>query len=80
MVHLYYIYYKYSQNAMNTITLRKRIKMELEELNSRIDAKIVRGRSYARDARRHKELLTQFYNLNRPVSTGWFSHISTFLF
>jgi len=69
---------------MNTIALRKKIKKELNELNSRIDAKIVRGRSYAREARRHKELLMQFYglgsNMGRNNSLGWFSHISSFLF
>lgn len=65
---------------MNTIALRKRIKRELNELNSRIDAKIVRGRSYARESRKHKELLMKFYGLERGDSLGWFRHISAFLF
>ncbi|HEY4515788.1 MAG TPA: hypothetical protein VJH67_01220 [Candidatus Paceibacterota bacterium] len=66
---------------MNTISLKKRIRRELENLNDKIDAKIVRGRSYAWEARKHKELLCQLYNLNRQaVSGSWFGAFSTFRF
>jgi len=65
---------------MNTISIKKRIRRELENLNDKIDAKIVRGRSYAREARRHKELLAELYNLNREASRSWFGAFSTFLF
>lgn len=65
---------------MNTISLKKRIRRELENLNDKIDAKIVRGRSYAREARRHKELLAELYNLNRQTNRSFFGLVSSFLF
>lgn len=60
--------------------LRQAIKRELEDLNHKIDSKIVRGRSYIREARRHKYLLSQLYGLNRVQQRNWFSFVSTFLF
>ena len=73
---------------MNTITLRRTIRTELEALNRRIDQKILRGLSYANEARRHKFLLARLYDLNRQISNvaqrNWFSRsfglVSTFLF
>jgi hypothetical protein len=48
----------------STYTLQKTIRHELESLNRMIDAKIMRGLSYAREARKHKMLLYRLYNLN----------------
>jgi len=42
---------------MNKKTLFKEINKEIQTLNNRIDKKIVKGRSYEKEARRHKELL-----------------------
>lgn len=42
---------------MNKKTLFKEIEKELNTLNDRIDTKIIKGRSYVKEARRHKALL-----------------------
>ena len=42
---------------MNKKTLFKEINKEIKTLNNRIDKKIVKGRSYEKEARRHKDLL-----------------------
>lgn len=65
---------------MNTQQMRRVIRRELDELNHKIDAKIVRGRSYAAEARRHKDLLFRLYNLNKAPQRSWFGLVSTFLF
>lgn len=49
----------------STYTLQKTIRRELDSLNRVIDAKIMRGLSYAREARKHKILLSKLYNLHR---------------
>ena len=53
--------------------MQKNFRKELESLNQKIDAKIVRGRSYVREARRHKFLLSKLYKLDRPSPFGWLS-------
>lgn len=42
---------------MSKHALSKEIQRELAKLNDTIDRKIVRGQSFVREARRHKELL-----------------------
>lgn len=42
---------------MSKHALSKEIQRELAKLNDAIDRKIVRGQSFVREARRHKELL-----------------------
>lgn len=45
---------------MSTQYYRKVILQEIEKLNDRIDLKILRGKPYTKEARRHKSLLEQF--------------------
>lgn len=58
---------------MSKQNLEKILKKELEVLNDQIDEKIIRGLSYAREARRHKFILTSLSNIRRESRTdsGW---------
>ena len=49
--------------------MHKVIRRELEELNNKIDEKILKGLSYVREARRHKFLLSQLYGLRRSSNS-----------
>ena len=44
---------------MSTNKLISTIQKELENLNENIDLKILKGQSYKRESRRHKQLLSQ---------------------
>ena len=48
------------------------IRAEIERLNRDIDLKIIRGINYAREARRHKYLMSQLSHL-APSRFGWVS-------
>jgi hypothetical protein len=71
---------------MSKQNLEKTFRQELEILNDVIDRKIIKGLSYAREARRHKFLLASISSLRRAsrVHSGWlsksFSLVSTLLF
>ncbi len=80
---------------MSRTKLIKEIEKEIERLNNKIDLKIIKGKPYFVEARRHKFLLTQLNNLTRietPVAIktvirskkGWFeragSLVTMFLF
>ncbi len=58
---------------MSKQNLEKALRAELELLNNQIDARIVRGLSYAREARRHKLILASIANLRREMRSNWFS-------
>lgn len=53
---------------MSKYQLTKAIQKELDVLNKRIDDKILRGISYASEAKRHKMLLAQLTRFNRHSS------------
>ena len=44
---------------MNRGDLIKAIQIELEELNKKIDLKVIKGRSYKKESKRHKFLISQ---------------------
>lgn len=50
---------------MNKKTLFKEIHKELGKLNDQIDASIIKGRPYAKEARRHRKLLSTLHRLNK---------------
>jgi hypothetical protein len=53
------------------------IRQEIEKLNEEIDFKIIKGVSYAREARRHKFLMSQLSRLTpRP---SWFAKSVNFM-
>ncbi len=55
---------------MTQLNLERTLRAQLETLNDIIDRKIVRGLSYAREAREHKQILTRLSNLKRSRG-GW---------
>ena len=59
---------------MSKYQLTKEIQKELEVLNRRIDDKIVKGISYAKEAHRHKMLLSQLTKFNRHSKPSFFSN------
>lgn len=60
-------------NGMSKQNLEKILRRELEALNDQIDEKIIKGLSYAREAKRHKFLLSSLASVRREVrsSSGW---------
>ncbi|MCX6701837.1 MAG: hypothetical protein NTX96_01415 [Candidatus Zambryskibacteria bacterium] len=67
---------------MSKQNLEKVLRRELEVLNDQIDEKIIRGLSYAREAKRHKFILSSLANIHRESrsDSGWLvkSFSSTF--
>ena len=55
---------------MSKYNLEKMLRKELEVLNNVIDQKIIRGLSYAREARRHKFILSRIQEMKREVRSG----------
>lgn len=53
---------------MSTTTFKTPLYKELERLNHLIDAKIMHGQSYYKEARRHKELLAELRRVPRTQS------------
>jgi hypothetical protein len=66
---------------MTRLQTIKMIRREMSALNKRIDEKIIKGLSYAYEAKRHKFLKTQLSRLTPQYS--WFDRsmgfVSTFL-
>lgn len=61
---------------MSKQNLEKALRAELELLNNQIDAKIIRGLSYARESRRHKLILASIANLRREMRSSWLSRFT----
>ncbi|MFA6459039.1 MAG: hypothetical protein WCV79_01410 [Candidatus Paceibacterota bacterium] len=55
----------------------KEIRQEIDRLNQEIDLRIIRGISYAKEARRHKFLMSQLRRL-RPSTLAWLSRSLSF--
>lgn len=68
---------------MSKQNLEKTLREELEVLNDQIDHKIIRGLSYAREARRHKFILLRIAEIRKAQRLGWlgksFNFASTFI-
>ncbi|MEK7576864.1 MAG: hypothetical protein AAB482_04205 [Patescibacteria group bacterium] len=64
---------------MSTSQYKNVILTELEKLNDRIDLKILRGKSYHTEARRHKSLLTQLNQIERVTKRAPVRFFSFFL-
>ncbi len=61
---------------MSKIQLHKSIVHEIGRVNDRIDIKILRGKSYQREAERHRMLVVQLGRLERGgIRSGWFSSL-----
>jgi hypothetical protein len=59
---------------MSKYNVASALQKELRKINQEIDQKIISGRSYYREARRHKSLLSQLSRVRR----GSFSLLSFF--
>ncbi len=59
---------------MSRITLKTIMEKEIHRLNKRIDRKILRGRSYFKDAQRHQALMVKYRRIEssreRNISIG----------
>lgn len=65
---------------MRKMTLMFAIRRELGKLNSKIDHKIVRGESYDREAKKHKDLVSQLRRLESEASLARTFSLASFLF
>lgn len=65
---------------MSKQNFERALKNELEVLNDVIDQKIIKGLSYAKEARRHKFILNNLSDIRRAqTGSGWFGRsLSTF--
>jgi len=54
----------------------KEIRREIDRVNQEIDLKIIKGVPYAREARRHKFLMSQLSRLS--PSRSWFNRTFNF--
>ncbi len=63
---------------MSKQNLERELKRELEALNEVIDKRIIRGLSYAKEARRHKFVLSSLSNLRRARSNWMTRSFSSF--
>jgi hypothetical protein len=61
-------------------TTIKTIQYELDVLNKQIDAKIITGRSYKRDALRHRMLLNQLRHMKSREGYGFWSFFGRMAF
>jgi hypothetical protein len=53
---------------MSKMTMVFSINKELRKINDQIDRKIVKGESYDREARRHRELRSQLRQVERDAA------------
>lgn len=63
---------------MSKQEMTQSIKRQLVLLNSKIDGKILRGKSYRAEARRHRMLLAELKGLQQR--TSWFAPSRSFSF
>ncbi|MES3004540.1 MAG: hypothetical protein V4690_00335 [Patescibacteria group bacterium] len=59
---------------MSKQNLERVLLRELDFINDEIDKKIIRGLSYAKEARRHKFILNRLSDIRRAQDgNGWFA-------
>lgn len=56
------------------------IRKELGKLNHKIDSKIVRGETYGRESKKHKDLVHQLRRLESEASLARTFSLASFLF
>lgn len=57
---------------MSKQNLERALRRELDVLNYQIDHKIIRGLSYAKEARRHKYVVSSLNRLRKVNRSAWF--------
>ena len=64
---------------MSKQNMERVLRGELENINDKIDAKIIKGLSYVQESRRHKFIVNSLNNLKKTrVASNWFG--KTFIF
>ncbi len=66
--------------TMQKMSLMFSIRKELRKLNDKIDTKIVRGETYDREAKRHKQLVSDLRRLESEASMARTWALASFLF
>ncbi len=64
---------------MSNNKLINTIHAEIDRINESIDLKIIKGQSYAREARRHKFLLSHLTQAIRKDRTNWLQKTATMM-
>ena len=54
------------------------VEREIDLINHQIDMKIIIGRSYQRDASKHKMLIAELKRLKQARDNAWFSKMGRF--
>jgi hypothetical protein len=65
---------------MRRMTFMFSIRKEINKINDRIDKKIVKGETYERESRRHRELVLQLRRLESEASLARTLSLASFLF
>lgn len=65
---------------MRKMTMMFTIRREINKLNNKIDAKIVRGETYERESKKHRTLVSQLRRLESEASLARTFSLASFLF
>jgi hypothetical protein len=65
---------------MRKMTIMFAIRRELNSINKRIDFKIIKGESYERESRKHKNLMLQLRRLESEASLARTFSLASFMF
>ena len=65
---------------MQRMSLMFSIRKEIRKLNNKIDSKIVRGESYDRESKRHKQLVGDLRRLESEASMARTWALASFFF
>ena len=74
----YTVYIQITATTMSKHQALRTIRSEVERLNQEIDLRIIKGMSYARQAKRHKMLMNQLAQLSSS-GHSWFSRSMNFV-
>jgi hypothetical protein len=72
----YTLYIRLLMHITMKTNVEKLLQRELEILNHSIDMKIIKGVSYAKEARRHKYLLARLLSSKKASRSSFFSRLS----
>jgi hypothetical protein len=65
---------------MRKMTIMFAIRRELNSINKRIDFKIIKGESYEKESRKHKNLMLQLRRLESEASLARTFSLASFMF
>lgn len=65
---------------MNKMSFIFSVRKEIRKINEKIDSKIIKGEAYEREARRHKQLVSELRRLESEASLARTWALASFLF